>query len=149
MLVPESESSKLGRTFGKERLGGLEEPQLAFRRRYGVELAVRVKPICRIVRVEDRAEQGRDVRFLPHLSRGFVSGGALERSTKLTREGEWEKNETNRSPRTSIAYVFTPPGILTSTRMSTLENALKQLHQTRQRRSSAQNGKGDRDSTHQ
>lgn len=31
------------------------------------------------------------------------------------------------SPRRSITYAWTPPGILTSTRTSTRENALKQL----------------------
>lgn len=35
--------------------------------------------------------------------------------------------DTYLSPRRSMAYAFTPPGILTSTRTSTRENALKQL----------------------
>ncbi len=34
---------------------------------------------------------------------------------------------THRSPRRSMTYALTPPGILTSTRMSTREKALKQL----------------------
>ena len=38
------------------------------------------------------------------------------------------KNNTHLSPRKSMTYAVTPPGILTSTRTSTRENALKQLH---------------------
>lgn len=41
--------------------------------------------------------------------------------------GEREKN-THLSPRRSMTYALTPPGILTSTQTSTRENALKQLH---------------------
>ena len=38
-----------------------------------------------------------------------------------------QKRMTDLSPRRSITYALTPPGILTSTRTSTRENALKQL----------------------
>jgi hypothetical protein len=38
------------------------------------------------------------------------------------------KKNTHLSPRKSMTYAVTPPGILTSTRTSTRENALKQLH---------------------
>lgn len=45
----------------------------------------------------------------------------------MVRQGERKKN-THLSPRKSMTYAVTPPGILTSTRTSTRENALKQLH---------------------
>jgi len=39
-----------------------------------------------------------------------------------------EDDPTCRSPRRSITYACTPPGMAASTRMSTLENALKQQY---------------------
>ena len=58
-----------------------------------------------------------------------ISGVAswLDMDVNGCREGE---DSAYRSPRTSMAYALTPPGILTSTLTSTREKALKQLYES-------------------
>ncbi|KAJ7667121.1 hypothetical protein B0H14DRAFT_2658259 [Mycena olivaceomarginata] len=70
-----------------------EEAQLPLGRREGIELAVYVEGMHGVVGVEDRTQEGGDIRLLPHFCGGFV---------------------TYRSPCKSTTYVTTPPDILTS-----------------------------------
>ena len=113
-------------TFEEQRFRSLEEADLAFWSGDGVQLSVRLDPVRGIVAVQDGAKYRRQICLLPYFRSRVVPGKATSASERPGRD-----LVTYLSPRRSITYASTPPGIFTSTLTSTRENALKQLPQPR------------------
>lgn len=111
-------------SFMEQSFSGLQETQFAFRCCDGIQLAVSLKPVGWIVAVQHRSEKGRQIRLLPYLWRRFMPDAMVNSVSKLS---STDQSIAYLSPRKSTTYACTPPGILTSTRTSTLEKALKQL----------------------
>jgi len=109
-------------TLEEDGLGSLKEFLLGFGCRDGIHFAVSCQPVTWVVGVANCPQQGRYVGFLPYRWRRFQP--VRKRSTAMYGS---LSSITYLSPRKSITYASTPPGIFTSTRTSTREKALKQL----------------------
>ena len=79
--------------------------------------------IARVIGVENGSKECWDVCFLPYIWRCCMP----IQETSIQPEFRIWYDVNHLSPRRSTTYACTPPGILTSTRTSTRENALKQL----------------------